>query len=100
MMLNNSQDITVSWKKNGTNINQIPGRYEIGLSQLLIINVRKTDEGVYTCTGSSSTLPSASATVNLQVECKSMRYFIDCLMMEPMQEIINLYVIFCSLYFW
>lgn len=89
----------MSWKKSdGTNINQLPGRYVIETSRLLIINVQKADEDVYTCTGSSAGLPSASATVNLRVECESTSYFIVCLMMEPTQETFNLYVIFCSLF--
>lgn len=73
-----AQSITVSWKKSdGANINQIPGRYVIETSRLLIMNVQKADEDVYTCTGSSSSSPlsSASATVNLRVE--SAPYFVS-----------------------
>jgi len=36
-----------------------------------ITGVQKSDEGTYTCTGTSSSLPSATATINVVVQCKS-----------------------------
>lgn len=68
-----SPDISVSWKKPD---GSTPGgtRYNfLTTSQMQITDVQKSDEGTYTCTGTSpsSGLPSATATINVIVQCKS-----------------------------
>lgn len=59
------------WRKpDGSAIGPFENRYQMTTSELLISNVQKADEGVYTCIGTGSDLPSAKATINLQVECE------------------------------
>lgn len=71
-----AKEIFVRWRKpDGSAIGPFENRYQMTTSELLISNVQKADEGVYTCIGTGSDLPSAKATINLQVE--SAPYFVS-----------------------
>lgn len=70
-LYNFSKDIYVTWKKpDGSAIRLIDNRFQTATSELLISNVQKTDEGIYTCIGTGDNLPAAKATINLQIECE------------------------------